>query len=182
MNVPAKATELQAIADTSSPLVLNPLDRGGPSADVAVAATTDDLGGRLRPWGTPQTPALAPVISRSLRHNEMLARLRERVEMAGHDIFQPEQRNPDIDLAWCTEMGLVLVEVKSTTQRNEVDQLRRGLSQLLEYAFLLQAAGHIIARKVLYVSSQPVPEHWPELSATQGCELMWDPTTIVDVR
>jgi hypothetical protein len=68
---------------------------------------------------------------------------------------------PCYDLAWEQDNQLIVVEVKSLTV-DEVRQLRAGLGQVLDYAYLLGGQHeHVIP--VHYVGHRPADDHWMAL-------------------
>lgn len=93
--------------------------------------------------------------------------------------LQPKMR-PDAqcnyDLAWEEADGTVVVaEVKSLTQENELFQIRHGLGQVLDYAHRLQTRG-FTTRPVLVLERKPkAVDHWSGLCASSGVTLTWAP-------
>jgi hypothetical protein len=76
------------------------------------------------------------------------------------------------DLAWRVGDALFVAEVKSTTARNEIRQLRLGLGQVLHYRHQLrQVAPTIVA--VLAVEREPGDRGWVDLCRSHGVALVW---------
>lgn len=94
-------------------------------------------------------------------------------------VLQPKMR-PDAqcnyDLAWEEADGTVVVaEVKSLTQDNELFQIRHGLGQVLDYAHRLQTRG-FTTRPVLVLERKPkAVDHWSGLCTSSGVTLTWAP-------
>jgi hypothetical protein len=80
------------------------------------------------------------------------------------------------DLAWTTPAGLVLAEVKSLTDANEVAQLRSGIGQLVDYASELEARSEVVVGLVLVVERRPADvERWRRACGRVGLQLTWAP-------
>jgi hypothetical protein len=98
-------------------------------------------------------------------------------EIARNRGLQPRspKGEPNFDVAWQEEDDrLVVVEVKSITERNAEKQMRLGLGQLLRYRNLLGAdGGEVVA--VLALSAEPVDPRWVDLSGELGVGLIWRP-------
>lgn len=105
-------------------------------------------------------------------HRRLQNGLAELLERAGLEPLSPAALGPEYDLAWFTDGTMTVVEVKSTTARNEVRQLRMGLGQVLDYHSELERRGFTV-RPVLYVQHEPVEERWMELTAAAGVVLAW---------
>lgn len=85
----------------------------------------------------------------------------------GYEPLSPLSSQPAFDLAWQEENGLVVAEVKSLPESQELPQLRLGLGQALDYAFVLGA------RPVLVVERQPNVRRWQDVCASRGVALAW---------
>lgn len=82
---------------------------------------------------------------------------------------------PNFDIGWLEPDGrLVVVEVKSLTDRNAEKQLRLGLGQVLRYRNLLASKeADVVA--VLALSASPPDPRWTELCEELGVGLIWRP-------
>lgn len=90
----------------------------------------------------------------------------------GFTPHDPTVGGPNFDLAWYVNDILVVCEVKSITPANERGQIRLGLGQVLDYAFVLSAAGHTV-EPWLIVDHEPSSAHWVDLCAANGVTLCW---------
>jgi hypothetical protein len=97
--------------------------------------------------------------------------LADRVRQAGLSPQDPAPDDPQFDLAWETGAGLTVVEVKSITSANETHQIRLGLGQVLEYAFLLSTPAPV--RPVLFLEREPSSHHWGRVCESVGVDLWW---------
>lgn len=87
--------------------------------------------------------------------------------------YSPGLGDPYFDLAWRTPYGsVVVVEVKSLTDGNEVGQIRLGLGQVLDYAHELREAEPSV-RAVLAVEREPLSPRWVRVCADSGVTLVW---------
>ena len=66
-----------------------------------------------------------------------------------------------------------MAEVKSLTEDNEVRQLRLGLGQVLNYAYLLDWPEAKTVQLVLAVERPPAAEYWTALCKDNGVILTW---------
>jgi hypothetical protein len=90
----------------------------------------------------------------------------------GWEPRSPRPGEPQFDLAWgAGEVGFV-AEVKSITARNQEQQMRLGLGQVLRYRQLLAARGKRISA-VLVIEHAPADRSWVELCRTLGVMLTW---------
>jgi hypothetical protein len=107
-------------------------------------------------------------------HHRLQNRLAQLLAAGGLVPLSPGPNDPPFDLAWSAGDGvLVVVEVKSTTQSNEVKQLKMGLGQIFDYASTLRRAG-VAVQPVLYVEQKPVDaERWLEITNDAGILLIW---------
>ena len=87
--------------------------------------------------------------------------------------------DPEFDLMWVDADGVFnVVEVKSTTRANEVDQLRYGIGQVQHYAAQIAArrGDGVEVRVVVAVEREPArAELWREACARAGVTLVWAP-------
>jgi hypothetical protein len=111
---------------------------------------------------------------RGLRsHRRLQNQLAQLVEKCGLKPLSPLAADPDYDLAWITgDETLMVVEVKSTTNGNEIRQLRMGLGQVLDYNDALQRRGFTV-QPVLYVEREPAEKRWIEIARAAGVILGW---------
>lgn len=73
----------------------------------------------------------------------------------------------DFDIAWESDFGKVVCEVKSLSDENEVHQFRLGLGQVLEYAQKLEAL------PVLMFSRRPTQSALIEAANKAGVVVLW---------
>ncbi len=84
----------------------------------------------------------------------------------------PTIEDPPFDVAWQTPDGsLVLVEVKSTNETNEIKQLRLGIGQILDYADTLQRRGFTVY-KAICVTTPLRDRRWNDIAASTGIHLI----------
>jgi hypothetical protein len=67
-----------------------------------------------------------------------------------------------------------VVEVKSTNDRNEKNQLCLGLGEVLDFADTIRRSGREV-RPVSAVEREPTEERWTELCGRFGVTLVWRP-------
>jgi hypothetical protein len=84
----------------------------------------------------------------------------------------PLPGEPQFDIAWRDGQSLFVAEVKSLTRRNEEQQLRLGLGQVLRYRNLL-ADGHRKVVAILAVERAPSDERWLALCGELSVRLVW---------
>lgn len=82
---------------------------------------------------------------------------------------------PSPDLMFRTAEGWCVVEVKSLTDANEVQQIRLGIGQVLDYCFDLRVGLAESVRPVLALERAPSNPKWVELCAHLGIWLTWAP-------
>lgn len=104
-------------------------------------------------------------------HRNLENWLADRAHQAGRAPIDPAPDDPRFDLAWETQQGLTIVEVKSLTSGNETSQLRTALGQVLEYR--QQLGPELVARAVIFVEREPSGPHWMDVCAGVGVELYW---------
>lgn len=84
------------------------------------------------------------------------------------------KRNPYIDLSALVGKEIYLFEMKSTTNRNVHDQIRRGISQLYEYRYIQQ----VHEAKLVLVIENPLPNNLSWLTKylveDRGIFFVWD--------
>lgn len=81
--------------------------------------------------------------------------------------ISPNSKTCDFDIAWESEHGRVVCEVKSLSDTNEVHQFRLGLGQVLEYAYLTSAT------PVLMFSRMPNNLGLLETAQNSGVKVLW---------
>ena len=81
--------------------------------------------------------------------------------------ISPNSKTCDFDIAWESEHGRVVCEVKSLSETNEVHQFRLGLGQVLEYAYLTSAI------PVLMFSRMPNNLGLLETAQNSGVKVLW---------
>ena len=79
----------------------------------------------------------------------------------------PASRYCDFDIAWESDFGKVVCEVKSLSDENEVHQFRLGLGQVLEYAQKLEAL------PVLMFSRRPTQSALIDAANKAGVVVLW---------
>jgi hypothetical protein len=122
----------------------------------------------------PATSADPDSFGRGLRsHRRLQNELARLVETCELRPLSPLAADPDYDLAWIIgDETLMVVEVKSATDGNEIRQLRMGLGQVLDYNDALQRRGFTV-QPVLYVEREPADERWIEITRAAGVILGW---------
>jgi hypothetical protein len=83
----------------------------------------------------------------------------------------PKVNEPNFDVAWQIAEMRFVAEVKSLTIRNEENQLRLGLGQVLRYAYQLDSNGGVVP--VLVAERQPSDSSWEVLCRRLGVVLAW---------
>jgi hypothetical protein len=113
------------------------------------------------------------VIGRGKRgHARLQNQLASEVAAAGLVPLSPSDDDPPFDLAWRDGTDVFVVEVKSTTRKNEEHQLRLGLGQLLRYRHVLAADGTTVCG-ILYVERKPTDPGWFDLCQSLDITLRW---------
>lgn len=108
-------------------------------------------------------------------HKNVQNELAEAVRSAGLEPRSPDRPDPDpeFDVAWQQGDTVFVAEVKSLTEDNEVQQLRLGLGQVLNYAHLLDWPGVENVQPVLAVEHRPAAEYWVDLCKEHRVVLTW---------
>lgn len=102
--------------------------------------------------------------------------LAEHLRRKGLEPRRPCQGEPEYDLAWIDDGGLLWVaEVKSITDANEMKQLRLGLGQVLHYRHLLAQSGKEVVA-VLVAEREPTDKAWIALCDSLSVRLWWPGT------
>ena len=81
--------------------------------------------------------------------------------------LSPTSINCDFDIAWESDFGKIVCEVKSLSDTNEVHQFRLGLGQVLEYAHLTSAT------PLLMFSRKPNSLSLIEAALNAGVKVLW---------
>lgn len=88
---------------------------------------------------------------------------------------------PNFDLAWSSDGKIFVFEVKSITSKNEEEQLRLGLGQVLRYRHVLSLRyqdQEVVP--VLAAEREPSDSTWSDLCVQCGVRLVW-PSTMVSL-
>ncbi len=81
--------------------------------------------------------------------------------------LSPNSLSCDFDIAWQSDFGKIVCEVKSLTVENEVHQFRLGLGQVLEYAHKIGAS------PVLMFSRRPTQSALIDVANRAGVAVIW---------
>jgi hypothetical protein len=81
--------------------------------------------------------------------------------------LSPDSDTCDFDIAWESQNGKVVCEIKSISDMNEKHQFRLGLGQVLEYAHSLGAI------PVLVFSRKPTYPNLIEIARSAGVRVLW---------
>jgi len=81
--------------------------------------------------------------------------------------FSPSSIVCDFDIAWESDFGKIVCEVKSLSDKNEVHQFRFGIGQVLEYAQKLGAS------PVLMFSRRPTQSALIDAANNAGVAVLW---------
>ncbi|MDB5583793.1 MAG: hypothetical protein JWR80_8969 [Bradyrhizobium sp.] len=95
------------------------------------------------------------------------------VASMGATPLSPIAGGPNFDLAWEHGGEVWVAEVKSCTARNQENQLRLGLGQVLRYRSVLSRRLNRPVRTVLMVEMEPLDPSWKSLCDELGVELRW---------
>ncbi len=107
------------------------------------------------------------------RHRTLQNELARLVRANGLVPLSATPAGPEYDVAWLSgPEKLVVVEVKSITDGNEIRQLRLGLGQVLDYRSTLERPEQGVT-PVLYVERRPVDIRWERLTGAVGVVLCW---------
>jgi hypothetical protein len=88
----------------------------------------------------------------------------------------PATNEPEYDLAWKTEAGLFVCEVKSLSIANEERQMRMAMGQVIRYRQKLTACGYEPVAAVIAAEKQPSDTSWEELCLDEDIVLIWPDT------
>lgn len=81
--------------------------------------------------------------------------------------LSPNSQTCDFDIAWESDYGRVVCEIKSLSKENEIHQFRLGLGQVLEYSHALSA------QPLLVFSSRPERIDTLEVARKSGVGVLW---------
>lgn len=107
------------------------------------------------------------------KHRELQNRLAAELGRRGAEVFDRVD-GVEVDLAFRLRGQRYVVEVKTLSDRNEAQQLRLGLGQVLDYRHAVRRArgwGDVAA--VLYVERQPRDDRWQTLLGQLDVALCW---------
>ena len=90
--------------------------------------------------------------------------------------LSPTVDDPQFDLAWEQQDGIVVVEVKSLSELTETHQLRLGIGQVIEYRWNLAGMRSVPVRAVLFVEHEPSNSQWSQLCRDEQITLAWPAT------
>lgn len=79
---------------------------------------------------------------------------------------------PQFDCAWLEDDEWVVAEVKSVTDANEAEQIRRGIGQCVDYRQAVRAATGGAARSVLVLEREP-SSRWLDVCAEAEIVVAW---------
>lgn len=79
----------------------------------------------------------------------------------------PVSNDCDFDIAWESDFGFVVCEVKSLSEKNEVHQFRFGLGQVLEYSHKMNAS------PILMFNRRPVQQNLVKAANKVGVGVLW---------
>ncbi len=108
-------------------------------------------------------------------HNRTQNAIAKTVRALGWNPRSPATNEPEYDLAWKTESGLFVCEVKSLSATNEKQQMRMAIGQVVHYRQILNAAGHEPVTAVIAAEKQPT-ESWQEACTDVDIVLIWPDT------
>ena len=89
------------------------------------------------------------------------------VRESGLTPLSPDSGTCDFDIAWETQNGRVVCEIKSISETNEKHQFRLGLGQVLEYAHALGAI------PILVFSRKPTYPNLIDIARSAGVSVLW---------
>ncbi|THJ24509.1 MAG: hypothetical protein CAF45_004880 [Nitrospira sp. CG24E] len=109
-------------------------------------------------------------------HNRTQNTIAEVVRTLGWNPRSPAANEPEYDLAWQTESGLFVCEVKSLSVANEERQMRMAIGQVIRYRQKLTAAGYEPVTAVIGIEKHPSDTSWEELCRDEDIVLIWPDT------
>jgi hypothetical protein len=89
------------------------------------------------------------------------------VEGEGLMPLSPNRQECDFDIAWESDYGRVVCEIKSINSNNEIHQFRLGLGQILEYAHFVSAT------PILVFSRMPERPEILNIAHNAGVRVLW---------
>lgn len=116
------------------------------------------------------------VVERGLRgHVDTETALAAALQAHGITPLSPGPGDPNFDIAWRTENGLAVAEIKSITPSNEERQLRLGLGQVLRYRSQLASRTDLPVHALLVPEREPTDPSWTAVCAEVGVQLVPGP-------
>jgi hypothetical protein len=129
--------------------------------------------GRPRPTGELRVD-LAELDKRQRAHEATVSALAAVLAGEGAKPHAPRRGAPQFDLSWRRGRQLYVAEVKTLHATNEVQQVRLGFGQVLDYAVQLGRRGRQI-QPVLVLEREPKDDRWKQLAARTGVVLTHAP-------
>jgi len=105
-------------------------------------------------------------------HAATLNALAQHVTDAGHKPVRARPDGPQFDCAWKISDRWTVAEVKSLTESNETEQMRRGIGQCVDYRQALRELTGREVRAVLVVEREP-SSRWLEVCADADIKVAW---------
>jgi hypothetical protein len=113
------------------------------------------------------------VVERGLKgHADTQNALAAAVDSAGLTPLSPLPGDPNFDLAWEHNDVIYVAEVKSITAKNEEQQLRLGLGQVLRYRHLISQRRKDV-HALLVAEREPRDPSWSQLCEALDVVLAW---------
>jgi hypothetical protein len=110
---------------------------------------------------------------RSRLHDELVSEVERAIREEGQQPLWHLHRSCAYDIGWQAGQVANVVEVKTTTSRNETQQMRLGLGQVLEYREELLRAGASRVRPHLVVSREPNNDSLLAACERAGVTVAW---------
>ena len=153
-----------------------------------MAATRAAAEGRSASFGVPwrppafrsgsTPPAFVDFAAReraTREHQRLTALMALWAENHGVTPMAPVTSDCAYDVAWSHKGRVSVVEVKTINRRNEAQQVRLAIGQVLDYRLRLEEMGTTRVRPVVALSTSPSGPHWRSLCERAGVELTWAP-------
>lgn len=107
-------------------------------------------------------------------HQEMINKMIKKMQAGGVEENALKQSNR-IDLFAIKNGELLLMEMKSMNPTNNVAQIRRGISQLMEYEFfdLPEERKRYHIKKMLVLESKPINKEYIDFIKHCGIDVLW---------
>jgi len=108
------------------------------------------------------------------RHHLLVRRLGRVLEKSGLHPLDPVTKDCWYDLAWERSKSVWVAEAKTLSNLNEVQQIRLGIGQLLDYRTRLRLRHPTkTIRMILVVSRRPVSDHLIDVCDEVQVEVVW---------